>query len=663
MSAATVRMTMGEALARYLAAQRIDLDGAGAGHTEDPRPGAPLFPGVYAIFGHGNALGFGDALALLGDQLPTYRGQNEQGMALAAVAYAKAARRRQCMVVTTSIGPGALNVVTAAGVAMANRLPLLIISGDTFASRVPDPVLQQIEQFSAPSLTANDAFRPVVRYWDRITSPEQLLQSLPQAVGVLLDPAECGPVFLGLPQDVQAQAYDFPEALFRTVVHRIARPRPDRQAVAAAVEALRRAERPLIVAGGGVHYSLAEAELSAFAARHRIPVVETVAGKSSLVAADPAYAGPLGVLGAPATNQLAAEADVVLAIGTRLQDFTTASWTVFAEPDLRVIAVNAARFDALKHRCLPVVGDALESLAELSLGLGPWRGSEAWAARGGAAAAVLRREVAERCAIPVSSNGGDLESSQAADPVTGPTAGPTAGPGADSQAGAVLSYAQVVGIVHGVAGPHDVVLTASGGLPGELNTNWPAKGVATFDCEYGFSCMGYEMAGAWGAAMQLATRADGGTLFAMTGDGSYLMLNSELYSAVLNGDHLVLVVCDNGGFAVIERLQIGHGAASFRTMLAEPGRPIPPRVDFVAHAAALGCHAVRADDQKSLDGALRAAATLPGVHVIVVQTQEHVWTDSGAFWQVGVPEVSQRADVTAARVDLEDNKTRQRTVW
>jgi 3D-(3,5/4)-trihydroxycyclohexane-1,2-dione acylhydrolase (decyclizing) len=359
----TLRLTMAQALVKYLTAQKTLIDGAEV----------QLFPGVFGIFGHGNVTCLAEALERVQDVMPTWRGQNEQSMALAAVAYTKAKRRRQIMVATSSIGPGALNMVTAAGVAHANRLPILLLAGDTFASRLPDPVLQQVEHFSDPSLTVNDAFRAVTRYWDRITRPEQLLSSLPQAVATLLDPADCGPAFLALPQDIQAEAFDYPEVFFEPVVHRISRPRPDSEQLVAAAELLSRAKKPLIVAGGGVHYSLATEELADFATRHNIPVSETIAGRAIMVHDHPMNAGALGVTGTASANALAAEADVVLAVGTRLQDFTTGSWSVFGNPDVRLIALNAARFDALKHRALPVVGDAQAGLTELSAGLGDWR--------------------------------------------------------------------------------------------------------------------------------------------------------------------------------------------------------------------------------------------------------------------------------------------------
>ena len=364
----TVRLTTAQAIVRFLCVQRTIVDG-------EERP---LLAGVFGIFGHGNVTSLGEALYDARGVLPTYRGQNEQGMALAAIGFAKAMRRRQFMAATSSVGPGAMNMVTAAAAAHANRLPLLLLSGDTFHSRIPDPVLQQVEHFDQPSVTVNDAFRPVTRYWDRITHPAQVAQSLPLAIATLVDPADCGPAFLGLPQDVQAEAYDYPVRLFEPVVHEPRRLRPDHRELAAAAEALRGAKAPLIVAGGGVHYALAEARLRSFAEQHGVPVVETMAGKSALVADHPLYAGPIGVTGAPQANELAAQADVVLAVGTRLQDFTTGSWTVFGNEDLRIVGLNAARFDAAKHRSLPLVADALEGLEALGSALGGWAAPPAW---------------------------------------------------------------------------------------------------------------------------------------------------------------------------------------------------------------------------------------------------------------------------------------------
>ena len=609
----TVRITTAEALVRYLVAQRTVVDGNEV----------PLYPGVFAIFGHGNVTSLGHALEQHRDEIPVWRGQTEEGMGLAAVAFGKATRRRQVMVATSSIGPGATNMVTAAGVAMSNRIPALFISGDAFTSRLPDPVLQQVEHFGDPSTTVNDAFRPVVRYWDRITHPAQLLGSLPQVTRTLLDPADCGPAFLGLPQDVAATAFDYPESFFEPVVHRVPRPRADLAELERAAAALRAAERPVLVAGGGVHYSLAEAELAEFALRHGIPVVETVAGKSCLVADHPRYAGPVGVTGAAEPNEACAAADVVLAVGTRLNDFVTGSWTLF-DDDARIVALNTARFDATKHLATPVVGDARESLLELSELLGDWSAPQAWTDHG----SDLRRRLEEFVAGRVADDGA-----------------------------LPLSYAQIIGALHRTATADDYVMTAAGGLPGELNVNWLSKSVASFDCEYGFSCMGYETAGAWGAAF---ARTEGEVL-CLVGDGSYLMLNSEIYSSVLSGKKFILIVCDNAGFAVIERLQRNQGGNSYNNMLRDARGPNSDvRVDFVAHAASLGAHATRASSIPELEAAIEQARAHDRTSVVVVDVRESDWTEGGLFWQVGVPEVSELETVRVARATQQAGLATQR---
>jgi 3D-(3,5/4)-trihydroxycyclohexane-1,2-dione acylhydrolase (decyclizing) len=616
MTMRTVRLTTAQAIVRFLTAQRTVVDGAER----------PLLAGVFGIFGHGNVTSLGEALYDARGVLPTYRGQNEQGMALAAIGFAKAMRRRQFMAATSSVGPGAVNMVTAAAVAHANRLPLLLLAGDTFHSRIPDPVLQQVEHFDQPSVTVNDAFRPVTRYWDRITNPAQLAQSLPLAIATLVDPADCGPAFLGLPQDVQAEAYDFPVRLFEPVVHELRRSRPDTRELAAAVDALRGARAPLIVAGGGVHYSLAEQRLRSFAEEHGVPVVETMAGKSSLLADHPLYAGPIGVTGCPQANALAAQADVVLAIGTRLQDFTTGSWTVFGNEDLRIVGLNAARFDAAKHRSLPLVADALEGLDALGAALGGWSVQESWRAEVRTQAEAFHEHVRAASA---------------------PRAGATE-----------PSYAEVVAAVNGQAGPDDYAVSAAGGFPGEINVNWLARGVATFDCEYGFSCMGYELAGAWGARMARAR----GEVFTFVGDGSYLMLNSELLSANITGHKIIALLCDNGGYAVIERLQVGQGGASFNNMFAGIG-PNRVEVDWVAHARSLGCEAERIDGIGDLPAAIARARAADRTYVIVVRTAPDAWTEGGAFWQVGVPEVSDRSTVDEARARQDEGRSAQRIGW
>ena len=613
MTPKTLRITTAEAIVRYLIAQRTVVDGTDV----------PLFPGVYGIFGHGNVTALGHSLETHRDEIPVWRGQNEQGMGLAAAAFAKASRRQQIMVATSSIGPGATNMVTAAGVAMSNRLPVLFLSGDTFVSRLPDPVLQQVEHFGVPSITVNDAFKPVVRYWDRITHPAQILSSLPQAVATMLDPGDCGPAFIGLPQDIAAEAYDFPEAFFDIHVHTIPRPRPDLTQLAKAVAAIKSANRPVIIAGGGVHYSLAEAELAAFAEKFGIPVVETVAGKSSLLSDHPCYSGPLGVTGAAAANAVVSKADVVLAVGTRLEDFTTGSWTLF-DADTTFVGINAARFDAMKHQSLPLVADAKEALLELSHALKGWSIDSSWRDHAVACRKDLDTFVASRIAD---------------DGVWPP------------------SYAQLIGLVHESATAEDYVLTAAGGLPGELNINWMSKAIASFDCEYGFSCMGYETSGAWGAAMARPQ----GEVYSMVGDGSYMMMNQDIYASVLSGHKMILVVCDNEGYAVIERLQVSQGGASYNNMLADStGTGTDARVDFRAHAAAMGAETYEVSSLDEFAAALVKARAADRTAVIVTKVRAKDFTEGGAFWQVGVPEVSPRASVNAARAAMDEGLRAQR---
>lgn len=616
MTGSTVRLTMAQALVRYLCNQYTDIEGERV----------PLFAGVFAIFGHGNVTCLSEALEAEQDRLPTWRGQNEQSMALAAIAFAKARRRRQIMVATSSIGPGALNMVTAAGVAHANRLPVLLLSGDTFANRVPDPVLQQVEHFGNPTTTVNDAFRAVARYWDRISLPEQIISSLPQALAAMLDPSDCGPAFIGLCQDTQEIAFDYPEAFFEPVVWTVPRPRADRSKIEAAAELLRTASKPLIVAGGGVRYSRAEKALAEFAATRRIPVVETIAGKGTLTHDDRVHAGPIGIVGSTSANALAADCDVVLAIGTRLQDFTTGSWTAFNR-NARFVSINTARFDAVKHRALAVVGDALETIGELDDRLGDWRAPPSRLAQ----AAEL---FAEWNAL--------LDKHHA----------PSNAP--------VPTYAQVVATVNAIAGPNDTLVTAAGGLPGEVTKGWRVKNPGTFDCEFGFSCMGYEIAGGWGHAMAKGAE---GTPIVMVGDGAYMMMNSDIYSSVLSGHKMIVVVCDNGGFAVINRLQNFKGVPGFNNLLTDcrvSDRENPRHVDFVSHAESMGAPARRCESLADLENAMQWARTTECTTVISIATDAFQWVPGDADWDVGVPEVSERESVRAARAQQMEIRNKQR---
>ena len=642
----TIRLTTAGAIVRWLTAQRTVLD-EGADTGREPL----LFPGVFAIFGHGNVTCLGHSLEEVKDVLPTWRGQNEQGMALAAVAYAKAVKARQIMVATSSIGPGATNMVTAAGVASSNRLPLLLFGGDTFTSRIPDPVLQQVEIFGEPSATVNDAFKPVTRFWDRITHPAQILQSLPAALATMLDPATRGPAFIGLPQDVQAMAYDYPVRFFEPTVNEVPRPRADKSELVAAAEAIKGARKPLIIAGGGVHYSAAEATLAEFAHGHNIPVVETVAGKSSMLGDDRMYIGPVGVTGCEAANNLAAEADVVIVVGSRLLDFTTGSWTIFKNEDTTLIGVNTTRFDAVKHRSMPVVGDARETLRELMELVGDWRAPDGWVAQAGEEKVGFRNYL--------DAIGGTLPATAGSPPVDGEPSDET------------MTYAQVVRAVNDQADEGDVCLAAAGGFPGEVNNGWWAKGISTFDCEYGYSCMGYEIAGGWGAAMAYGSGGGAqrdGEVFVFVGDGSYLMMNSDLYSSVLSGHKMIVLVCDNGGFAVINRLQTGQGGRPFNNLLADcrlggihDGEVV--EVDFAAHAAAMGAGSENVSSIVELRAALVRARASDRTYVITMKVDAYSWTEGGSFWEVGVPEVSELQSVTDARADLDKGKAEQRQGW
>ncbi len=605
----TLRLTMAQALVRFLAAQKGEVDG----HE------VPLLGGVFAIFGHGNVAGLGEALHEARDRLPTLRAHNEQAMALAAVAFAKQHRRRRLMACTSSIGPGATNMVTAAAVACANRLPLLLLPGDIFASRRPDPVLQQIESFAEPMLSVNDCFRPVSRWWDRITRPEQILQSLPQAMRVLTDPAECGPVTLALPQDVQTEACDYPEEFFRPRLWRLRRPPPDPAQLTDAAAALIRARAPIIIAGGGVHYSLATGTLAEFAERHGIPVAETQAGKGALPWDHPSAAGAIGVTGAEAANALAAEADAILAVGTRLSDFTTASRSLFKNPEAALIQLNAAAFDAGKHGALPLVCDAKAGLEALSAALGTARAPAAWTEKA--------RKLARRW-------------NTAVERATAPGNAP------------LPSDAQVLGAVNRVADADDIVVCAAGGLPGELHKLWRVRFPGTYHVEYGYSCMGYEIAGGLGVKLAAPERE----VYVLVGDGSYLMMNSEIATSVQLQAKLTIVVLDNGGFGCISRLQAATGGASFNNLF-----PGGSGVDFAAHAASLGAVARAVSGIGELERALADAKNERRTTVIVIPTDPALSTaEGGAWWDVAVPEVSARPKVAAARKAYEAAAAKQR---
>ncbi len=598
----TIRLTAAQAVVRYLENQ----------FNED---GDRFIAGIWAIFGHGNVAGLGEALYAARARFPTWRGHNEQTMAHCASAYAKQLRRRRAMAVTTSIGPGATNLVTAAALAHVNRLPLLLLPGDVFANRAPDPVLQQIEDFSDGTVSANDTLRPVSRYFDRITRPEQLITALPRAFRVMTDPADCGPVTLAMCQDVQAEAHDYPAAMFEPRTWHIRRPAPDAGKRARAVEAIHTTKRPVIVAGGGVHYAQACDTLAEFAERHAIPVVETQAGKSALPWDHPMAFGPVGVTGSSSANAVCETADLVIGVGTRFQDFTTGSWALFKNPDRRILALNVQPYDTVKHGGQALVSDARVGLEALGAALGEYRAEPPDAAL-------------------VAHWYGEVEKI-------------TAAPEADSNA--LPTDMQVIGAVQRAAGPDTVVMCAAGTMPGELHKLWKAGRPGSYHMEYGYSCMGYEIPGAMGIKLAEPTRE----VICFTGDGTYMMANSELATAVMMGVDFTLILTDNRGFGCINRLQMATGGAEFNNLLDHTVHEVPAAIDFVKHAEAMGARATKVRDVAGLEAAL-AARKGRGVEVIVVETDPYPSTEAGGYWwDVAVPEVSQREQVQAARAAYE----------
>ena len=619
MSNDLITLTTAQAITRWLANQFIEIDG------EEMR----LCGGGFGIFGHGNVTCLGEALNNYHDELPLYRGQNEQSMGFAAAGYAKQWLRQRFMFCTASAGPGTANLLTAAGLAHANRLPMMMLCGDTFITRLPDPVLQQMENFYDPTFGVNDAFKPVTRYWDRITHPAQVIQSLPAALATMLDPGDCGPVFLGLPQDVQGWTYDYPKVFFEKKVHRIRRQAPDAGEIAEAAALLAKAERPMIIAGGGVQYSRAVAELTGFAEAHQIPVVETIAGRANLLSTHPLNIGPIGVTGSDSANAIAEKADVIVAVGTRLQDFTTGSWTAFAK-DAKFISINAARHDAGKHMSLPVVGDAKLSLNALAAALPAYTAPDVWTIQAQRERAKWDDYVAENVSY------GDNKPN---------------------------SYAQAIGVVNALCDKRDRVVAAAGGLPAEVTANWRTLDIGTVDVEFGFSCMGYEIAGAWGARIAQSQREPERDTITFCGDGSYLMLNSDIYSSVLSQKKIIALVLDNGGFAVINKLQNNTGNESFNNLLVDcPTIPEAFGVDFEAHAASMGALAETVSNPAELAEAFKRAQAADKTYVIVMKVDAFEgWTTEGhAWWEVGTPHITDSDKVREAHVDWESTRERQR---
>ncbi|NEH27704.1 3D-(3,5/4)-trihydroxycyclohexane-1,2-dione acylhydrolase (decyclizing) [Rhizobium ruizarguesonis] len=606
----TIRLTAAQAMMKWLSVQM----------TED---GERFIEGVWAIFGHGNVAGIGEALHGIGDALPTWRGQNEQTMAHAAIAYAKTLKRRRAQAVTSSIGPGATNMVTACALAHVNRLPVLFIPGDVFANRRPEPVLQQIEDMNDGTVSANDCFRPVSAYFDRIARPEHLLTCLPRALAVMTDPGSCGPVTLAFCQDMQAELYDYPQAFFEPKVWRIRRPEPDPREVADLADAIRAARKPVIISGGGVIYSEAEAELAAFAEKHHIPFVETQAGKGANSWEHPLNFGSPGVTGSASANALCAEADLVLGIGTRFQDFTTGSWTLFRNPSRRLASINLAGYDATKHSALPCVGDAKVTLARLSTALEAYRGAGV-----DAGSRTDWHKTVERV---------------------------TAAPETDGP-GNLPTDAQVIGAVQRVATENSVVMCAAGTMPGALQVLWQsAKG--GYHMEYGFSCMGYEVAGAMGIKLARSDK----DVICFVGDGSYMMANSELATAVMRRVPFTVVLTDNRGYGCINRLQIECGGAEFNNMYKDCNIDVQPEIDFVAHAASMGAHAEKIGSIAELEARIVAARERNIPSVLVIDTDAVPGTDAGGhWWDVAVPQVGGPERLEQARARYNENATNQR---
>ena len=597
----TIRLTAAQAMVRYLSTQMTEK-------------GEPFLAGIWAIFGHGNVAGLGEALYAAGDAFPTWRGHNEQTMAHAAIAYAKAKNRTRAMAVTTSIGPGATNMVTAAALAHVNRLPLLLLPGDVFANRAPDPVLQQIENFSDGTVSANDCFRPVSRYFDRITRPEQLLLALPRAMQVMTDPVDCGPVTLAFCQDVQAEAYDWPERFFEPCVWSRRKVMPEPDALRNAVAMIKSARKPLIIAGGGVHYAGACRALQHFAQAYQIPVSETQAGKSSLPWDDPLNLGSIGVTGSSAANKVAEEADLIIALGTRLQDFTTGSWALFQNEGRKLLSINVSPYDANKHMATSLICDAHIALEQLS------------------------DQLQGHVATPP-------DASLKTDWITMVDAA-TADPGEDLNA--LPTDAQVIGAVQTGLDEDSILVCAAGGLPGELHKLWKASKPNGYHVEYGYSCMGYEIAAGLGAKMAHPDRE----VTVMVGDGSYMMANSELATSVMLGVKVILVILDNRGFGCINRLQMATGGESFNNLLDTARHETPSEIDFTAHAGSMGAISEKVANLSELRQAMKRARSADRSYAIVIDTDPLPSTEAGgAWWDVAVPEISTRESVNEARKD------------
>ena len=608
-----IKLTCAHAIVKHLISQKILINGKKE----------QLFAGVFGIFGHGNVACLGQALQENQKELPTWRGHHEQNMALTGIAYARAKRRKQIFVATSSVGPGSTNMVTAAAVAMSNRLPLLLLPGDTFASRMPDPVLQQVEHFNNPGITQNDAFKPVTRYFDRITRPEQILQSLPQAIQIMLDPADCGPACLSLSQDIQGEVFDYSEEFFKERVHTIRRPRADDFQIKQAAEKIKKTKCPIIISGGGVFYSDAMDEVSNFATKHNIPVTQTVMGYSTMKRDHAYFVGPIGGLGGRAANNLAKQTDMAIAVGTKLGDFTTGSWANFENPNFQLVAINVARFDASKHMAQSVIGDAKVSLMELSTALGDWKAPDNWYQKS-------RNELKTW--------------NEYVDKESGPT----------NQK--LPNYAHVVGAIYRKADPHDIAVTAAGGFVGEVVQIWRPKELNTHETEWGFSCMGYEISGALGIKMANPDKE----IISFVGDGSYLLQNSDIYTSVITNHKLIIIVCDNGGHAVINRLQLFKGGKEFNCQFSSSKVENLTDVNFAKHAESLGATGEEVSSIADLEKAFERAKKSKKTYVISMKTDAYQWLEGSAYWESPTLELPTTKENKKALEEHRAGKSKQR---
>ncbi|WP_416777697.1 3D-(3,5/4)-trihydroxycyclohexane-1,2-dione acylhydrolase (decyclizing) [Xenorhabdus budapestensis] len=625
----TQKMTMAQALVKFLNQQYINVDGEEF----------PFICGIFTIFGHGNVVGLGQALEQESGHLRIYQGCNEQGMAHIATGFAKQKKRRQVFAVTSSVGPGAANMVTAAATATANRIPLLLLPGDTFACRQPDPVLQQVEQYNDGTISTNDCFRPVSRYWDRIARPEQLMSAMIHAMRVLTDPADTGAVTICLPQDVQGEVWNYPDYFFQKRVHRLERRPASLPRIQDAVELIQRKKKPLLVCGGGVRYSDAHAAFRQFAETFNIPFAETQAGKSAIVAAHPLNCGGLGTTGCLAANLLAKEADLIIGVGTRFTDFTTASKSLFQNPEAEFITINVAEFDACKLDAVAVIADAREGLNAITQALmkTAWRSD--WQQEIMQAKATWQQELSRLFSIQYQVGdkpeiAGHLDDKLNEYSETLQTN---------------LTQTRVLGLMDHHLEPNAIIVGAAGSLPGDLQRLWQPKEPDTYHLEYGYSCMGYEIAAALGAKLACPNQP----VYAMVGDGSYMMLHSELQTAIQENIKITVLLFDNAGFGCINNLQMSQGMGSFATENRYRNQQSGQldgalvQVDFAKNAESYGCKSYQVHNEQQLIAALQDARTQPRATLIDIKVLPKTMThDYESWWRTGTAQVADNPAVT-----------------